>query len=164
VPTPASGGEDVFPDRSMEHRDKIAWMIETDGWAFAPVRDANPPYGYTVGLDSGFGFPEVVVFGLQPVAARGLVGLVVDLLREGTRPPIDAPFVGLLDDDLPCALVTVDTAAHLDLFEAASMWHRRTTFAVVQLVWPDRAGLLPWDDGFSEHTRAMQPVLTAPTP
>jgi hypothetical protein len=152
---------DVFPDRSMEHRDKIAWMIETDGWALEPVRDANPPYAYTIGLESGFGHPEVVVFGLQPVAARGLVGLVVDLVREGTHAPIGAPFVGLLDDDLPCALIEVDTEQHLDLFETAAAWHRRTTFRVVQFVWPDRAGLLPWDDSVSDTTRAMQPLLGA---
>ena len=30
-------GDDVFPDRSMALRDKLAWMIETTGWLLEPV-------------------------------------------------------------------------------------------------------------------------------
>ena len=29
--------DDVFPDRSMALRDKLAWMIETTGWLLEPV-------------------------------------------------------------------------------------------------------------------------------
>lgn len=160
-----SGGGDVFPDRSMEHRDKIAWMIETRGWAIEPVAadpDAAPPRGafaYTIGLESTFGFPEVVVFGLTPVAASGLLGEVVDLLRSGTQLPVGALFVGLLDNDLRCALLPVDVTEHLELFETASAWHRRTTFGVVQLVWPDRNGWMPWESGFDARMRFAQPVI-----
>ena len=58
--------DDVFPDRSMEHREKLAWMIEQDGWAMEPVMpqaNADPPvpgYSYTVGLESTYEFPRGV--------------------------------------------------------------------------------------------------------
>src|SRR5580765_6842528 len=70
--------DDPFPDRSMEHDDKIAWMVEMKGWAIEPVPprpEADPPmpgYAYTIGLESTYDFPEVVLFGLTPVAASGL--------------------------------------------------------------------------------------------
>ena len=89
--------DEVFPDRSMEHDDKILWMVETHGWAMEAVMprpDLQPPapaYAYTVGLEQLVGFPEVAVFGLTPAAARGLLGLVVDLLRGGTEIPIVSP-------------------------------------------------------------------------
>jgi hypothetical protein len=162
---PGADGGDVFPDRSMEHRDKIAWMIEQSGWALEPVAartdhdPPEPPYAYTVGMESTFGFPEIVVFGLTPVAARGLVGLVVDAVADGVQVPIGPPFVGLLDHDLRCALLPVDTEVHLDRFETAAAWHRRTSFRVVQLTWPDRQGWLPWEDGFDPTRRAAQPVI-----
>ena len=120
--------EDVFPDRSMEHRDKLAWMIEQSGWALEPVMpraDADPPvpgYSYTVGLESSFGFPEVCVFGLTPAASGGLIGLVVDIVRSGGHVPIGPLFTGLLDNDLRCALLPVDVDDNLELFESASAW------------------------------------------
>ena len=156
---------DVFPDRSMEHRDKLAWMIEQEGWAIEPVAprgDDDPPkpgYAYTIGLESSFGFPEVCIFGLTPVAARGLLGLVVDIVRSGGEIPIGALFTGLLDNDLRCALLPLDIDEHLDLFESASAWHRRTTYRMLQLAWPDRNGWLPWEPGFDRRLLFAQPVL-----
>jgi hypothetical protein len=156
---------DVFPDRSMEHRDKLAWMIEQDGWAIEPVPpnpDADPPkpgYAYTIGLESSFDFPEVCIFGLTPVAARGLIGLVVGLVRDQAPIPIGPLFTGLLDNDLRCALLPVEVEEFLDLFESASAWHRRTTYRMLQLAWPDRNGWMPWEPGFDRKLLFAQPVL-----
>ena len=123
----ASG--DVFPDRDMEHRDKVAWMVEQHGWAFEPVPahpELDPPipgYGYTIGFEAAFAFPELVVFGLTPVATRGLLGLVVDLLRGGTDIPIGALFIGLFDNELRSALLPVDREECGDLFAVADDWY-----------------------------------------
>jgi hypothetical protein len=157
--------DEVFPDRSMEHDDKILWMVETTGWALEsvlPRPDLDPPspaYAYTVGLEQLFGFPEVVIFGLTPVAARGLLGLVVDLLRGGTEIPIGSLFTGLLDNDLRAALLAVDLDEHGDLFPTAAHWYRGAPFRVVQLAWPDRNGWLPWESGFDARLRLAEPVI-----
>ena len=126
-------GGDVFPDRSMEHREKIAWMVEANGWAVEPVParpDLEPPipgYAYTVGLETLYGFPEVVVFGLTPVAARGLVGLVVEFLADGVELPVGPLFAGLLDSDLRSALLPVDVVECGSLFETAADWYGTRT-------------------------------------
>jgi hypothetical protein len=157
--------DEVFPDRSMEHDDKILWMVETFGWALEsvlPRPDLTPPspaYAYTVGLEKLFGFPEVAVFGLTPVAARGLVGLVVDLLRGGTEIPIGALFTGLLDNDLRSALLEVDVDEHGDLFATANHWYAGEPYRVVQLAWPDRNGWLPWEPGFDARLRYAEPLI-----
>jgi hypothetical protein len=153
----------------MEHRDKLAWMVEQQGWAIEPVAphaDADPPvpgYSYTIGLETTFGFPEVCVFGLMPVAARGLVGLVVDVVRSGGTVPVGALFTGLLDNDLRCALVPVDVTDPVELFPSAFTWHGAAGFRMVQLVWPDRNGWLPWEHGYDTRLLYAQPVL-GPTP
>ncbi len=149
----------------MAHVEKIDWMIESAGWAFETVSaridtlPPSPPYGYTIGLEDRFAFPEVVVFGMTGAAARGLVGLVADLLASGTEPPVSALFVGLLDGDLRAALLPVDVAEHRELFGTASDWFRGRSFRVVQFVWPDRSGWLPWESGFDERLRFAQPVI-----
>jgi hypothetical protein len=159
--------EDVFPDRSMEHRDKLAWMIEQHGWALEPVMPvpgSDPPvpgYSYSVGLESSFRFPEVCVFGLTPVAARGLIGMIVDIVRDGGQIPIGPLFTGLLDNELRCALLPVDLDETMDLFGSAVAWYGSEPFRMAQLAWPDRNGWLPWESGFDRRLLYAQPVLGA---
>lgn len=161
-------GDDVFPDRSMALRDKLAWMIETSGWLLEPVAadvTTDPPfpgYGYTIGFEQTFGFPEVVIVGLKPVAAKGLAGLVADLLRGGTQIPIGELFRGLYDGEQRAALLPVDVDAMGSMFASASAWYGDQPFRVVQLVWPDRIGWLPWEPGFDAATAAAQILLADP--
>ena len=119
-----------LPDFHLPHAEKIEWMIETDGYALevvAPDAAFDPPqagYSYTVNFPDHVGFPDVVVFGLAPVAARGLIGLVRDTLAAGTEIPIGAEVVGLLDNELRCCFAPVDLAEWAPLFSTAQAWYR----------------------------------------
>jgi hypothetical protein len=154
-----------LPDFHIPHAEKIEWMIETEGWALEPVTpraDTDPPtpsYAYTIGLPALLGFPELTVFGLTPVAARGLLGLVVDAVRGGTDIPFGVELVGLLDNDLRCVFAPVDTEAFGAFFETAQAWYRGGEFAMVQLLYPDRNGFMPYEAGFDQRLRFAQPVV-----
>jgi hypothetical protein len=163
-------GDDVFPDRSMALRDKFAWMIETTGWLLEPVAPdygTDPPfpgYGYTIGFEQTFGFPEVVIVGLKPVAAKGLAGLVADLLRGGTEIPVGVEFRGLYDGEQRAALLPLDPAGLAGMFAGADAWYGDQPYRLVQLVWPDRTGWLPWEPGFDPAVAAAQVLLGEPPP
>ena len=92
----------------IDHSEKIEFMIETDGFALeavAPQRELDPPvggYSYTIGFPTHVGFSDIVVFGLTPVAARGLIGMVAEVLRGGTEIPLGVELVGFLDNELRC--------------------------------------------------------------
>lgn len=154
-----------LPDFHIPHAEKIEWMIETTGWALEPVpprADTDPPvpaYAYTIGVPSLVGFPEIAVFGLTPVAASGLIGLVIDALRGGTEIPVGVELVGLLDNELRCAFAPVDVDAAGDLFTTARSWYRGEDYALVQLVYPDRNGFMPYEPGFEQRMRLAQPVI-----
>jgi len=154
-----------LPDFHIPHAEKIEWMIETSGWAIEPVApntDVDPPlpgYAYTIGFPEAFGFPEVLIFGLTPVAARGLFDLVAELLRGGTEVPIGVELVGLFDNELRCLFAPVDLAEWAELVGVAVWWHRGTDFAVVQLLWPDRNGFLPTEAGFDRRVATAQLVV-----
>jgi Domain of unknown function (DUF4262) len=156
--------DDVFPDRSMSDIEKIEWMIETKGYGIVPVAahtDLDPPlagYSYSVGFTSAFEFPEIVVFGLQPVAASGLLHDLADLLRDGAQVPTGDVFTGLLDSGLRCALLPLHPPRP-EFFSALSSWFGRDDVSVVQLTWPDRNGWLPWEPGFEQRLRYTQPLL-----
>ena len=163
--------DDVFPDRSMALRDKFAWMIETTGWLLEPVQ-ANldtdpplPPYGYTIGFEETYGFGEVCIVGLKPVAAKGLAGLVAQVLAGGTQPPIGELFLGLYDGDQRAALLPVDTGAMAGMFEGCDAWYGDRPYRMTQLVWPDPSGFLPWEPGFDPQLAGVQLLFgEAPDP
>jgi hypothetical protein len=156
----------------MAFREKIEWMIETEGWAVVPVaprldlEPAFPGYTYTVGLETSFAFPEVIVFGLKPADARGLLGMVVALLRDGVDVPVGPLFSGLLDNELRSALLPVALEDWGALFEAGADWYGASRFRVVQLAYPDPTGWMPWERGFDAHRRLSPPVIgsLAPAP
>jgi hypothetical protein len=150
---------------SMDDLEKIEWMIETNGWALEPVppdATTDPPtpgYAYTVGVTAAVGFPEIAVFGLTPAATKGLVGLVVDACRGGTQIPLGVELVGLLDNDLRCNFAPVDLGDWGAMFGTAISWYRGEAFAMVQLIYPDRNGFMPYEPGFDQRLRYAQPVV-----
>ena len=154
-----------LPDFHIPHAEKIEWMIETNGWALEPVApctDTDPPvpsYGYTIGVPALTGFAEIAVFGLTPVATNGLVGLVIDALRGGTEIPVGVELVGLLDNDLRCVFAPVDLDTAGDLFGTARSWYRGEPYPLVQLVYPDRNGFMPYEPGFDQRKRFAQPLV-----
>ena len=154
-----------LPDFHIPHAEKIDWMIEEHGWAMEPVAarpEDDPPvagYVYTIGFPQAFSFPEVVVFGLQPVAARGLFDLLADLLRGGTEIPLGVELTGLFDNELRCVFAPIDLTVWGSLFATGLAWHRRASFEVVQLLWPDRNGFLPTELGFDRRLVLAQPVV-----
>jgi hypothetical protein len=154
-----------LPDFRIPHAEKIEWMIETKGYAIEPVvarGDTDPPmpgYCYTIGLPEMLGFPDIVVFGLTPVAASGLIGMVVDLLAAGTEIPIGVEVTGLYDGGLRATFASVDVDQWRALFATGIAWRRGDEFDLVQLIWPDRNGFLPYEAGFDQRMVYAQPVI-----
>jgi len=110
-------------------------------------------------MPGAVGFPDVAVFGLTPVAANGLVTLVADACRGGTEIPVGVELVGLLDNELRCLFAPIDIEEHASFFTTAASWFRGAPFQMVQLLFPDRNGFLPYEAGYEQRMRLAQPVL-----
>lgn len=154
-----------LPDFHIPHSEKIEWMIEQRGWALEPVQpsfDVEPPvagHSYTIGFPERFGFPEVLVFGLTPVAANGLLEMVAELLDGGTDIPLGVALTGLFDNDLRCVFAPLDAPGAATWLPTAVAWRRGAPFDAVQLLWPDRNGFLPTEIGFDRRVSSAQPVV-----
>ncbi len=105
------------------------------------------------------GFSAIAVFGLTPVAANGLVTLVADAGRGGTEIPLGVELVGLLDNELRCFFAPIDVEEHAGFFTTAASWFRGAPFQMVQLLFPDRNGFMPYEAGYEQRMRLAQPVL-----
>jgi hypothetical protein len=140
-------------------------MVETNGFAVepvAPVPDTDPPqagYVYTIGFETSFGHPEVVIFGLTGQAASGLLRMIGGHLAGGGALPVGEEFVGLLDNELRSVLLPIDTDAAEGLFASADLWYAGEEYRVLQFVWPDKQGWLPWESGYDQRLRYAQPVI-----
>jgi hypothetical protein len=151
----------------MDALDKIAWMVEADGWALEAiparpeVTPPNPAYAYSIGLPAAVEFPEIAVFGLTPVAAKGLVTLVADARRGGTEIPLGVELVGLLENELRCRFAPIELDTWGPLFDTATSWYSGSGFEVVQMLFPDRNGWMPYESGYDERLQLAHPVIGA---
>ena len=145
--------------------DKIGWMIETHGWALETIAadpSTEPPTAacsYSIGMRAAVDFPDVVIFGLAPAAANGLVTLVADACRGGTVIPLGPELVGLLDNELRCVFAPIEPARAAEQFATAVSWFKGEPLDMVQLLYPDRNGFLPYEAGFDQRLRLAQPVV-----
>jgi hypothetical protein len=154
-----------LPDFHLPHADKIEWMIETFGWAIEPIParpEADPPEGpmsYTIGLPALLGFPEVAVWGLTPSASKGLIDVVVATCQAGTQIPLHTELVGLLDNELRCYFAPIRPLEVAARCATAVAWYEGAEVEMVQLIYPDRNGFLPYEAGFDPRLRFAQPVV-----
>ena len=101
------------------------------------------------------------MFGLTPVATRGLLGLVVDLLRGGTEIPIGALFHGPLRQRAAVGAPSRRPGRVRRAVRRRHEWYGGEDYRVAQLAWPDRNGWLPWESGFDHRLMLAQPVVGA---
>ena len=151
--------------------DGLADAIEAHGWTGIYVGDYEtaPTWTYTIGFDETLGQPEVIVFDLPQDSANALLWEVFTQLKDGRLVLEDGkvwPEGG--------ALPSVWRKVHQTQLESEEGWFtlasmrslvRKLTpfgFDAFQLVLSDNDGRLPWDEGYDERLRRLQPALYMP--
>jgi hypothetical protein len=142
---------------------KIRAEVEAHGWQVVlfPAEGEAPAYGHTVGLSARFGHPELVIVGLDDGADGGLMHDVLEaaaeMVAEGHRLAPGATTAELLEGHV-IAVREVGPRFAAALLEVARDVLGGEVPAL-QLVWPDRRGLLPWSPACDPGVRARQPLL-----
>lgn len=124
----------------------------------APQRaPAVPCYTYTQGLMEALRHPELVVFGLEE-------GNAADILRD-----LVSRIATLRQRIKPNHLYTDVLLGHRTVFRELTQnqtfrYLRRTdkkghVLKALQMVWPDTNDRFPWEAGFEENLRQLQPLL-----
>jgi hypothetical protein len=138
--------------------------VASYGWHIIHVSaDADGPgWSYSIGLYRTFTHPEFLVFGLPADRAQHIIN---DL---GTRIKAGARYVdGASDSDVLASysvrFVLVPRAAYRAHFGIGVWFYRSESFPVLQVVWPDRAAVFPWEAGFDPTLTSVQPVLGTAT-
>ena len=146
--------------RLAEIREDVAAF----GWSGLSVgeREGCPAFGYTVGL-AGVGHPEFIVFGLSPRTRHGLLQWFAQCVVAARRFVHGERYSDVVPDS-EFAVRRVHERHFADHVGYA-MWYHRVSdsqgeLEVLQIVWPDEAGLFPWESDFDQRFASAQPDLS----
>lgn len=145
-----------------EERARIAANIEKYGWHALLVGgdDEGPPFAYTIGLQTTYRHPEILLFGLNADLKfmHGTLTIMADQIANGKRFAVGNQYADIVGDYL-CTFVDIPAAAYDEYLGTAQGYHRGNWFNAVQCVWPDHDQRFPWDAGAAIQLLARQPVL-----
>lgn len=125
-------------------------FIEGDGY--------SPSFGYTIGLFKTYGYPELICFGLNQDLMHSMFWTGKELFNKQSQPnPMSAHPDFLEGYDV--RLLSVDKARYPDYLGYAHWFYSGWDFPALQIVWPDRQALFPWEEGFNPDWKFKQPLL-----
>lgn len=148
----------------------IATIIRRHGWFIEYVRgdagcrrpDCNggaghdewPPFAYTVGL-FGLAHPELLIFGVPPNTAAGVLNDLGNRVRDGAN-LVAGELITF--KDWPHRIIAEHVPNPGEIVFSANRHYQRpdaVSVPVLQLSYDDTAGRFPWDEGYAAPE--MQP-------
>ena len=149
---------DANPSQHDEEERKFVSDVREHGWFDTHVFDGDPSFSYTTGFalqDS----PDFIVFSLNRTVSHDIFW---DLFRDACA-GVRRPNGTRLDDviaNLPVFLFPVADRYHKKYLGWSRWFYGTPVVPTLQVVWPDRAGLFPWEADFDEEFRNGQPDLS----
>ncbi|MFI5613810.1 DUF4262 domain-containing protein [Amycolatopsis sp. NPDC051903] len=137
--------------------------VADPGWGLLaiPADEVSAGWTFTVGLWHSFRTPELAVFGLDPKPGLALLNAIGEQVGAGLRVAAGDRLAGFLRSGATLEVRQVDEGWHEAFFGTARGFYRATRPAVpfLQVVWPDRDGRFPAQDGFAVELEPCQPWL-----
>jgi hypothetical protein len=151
-----------IPDEALDdgERNVIAGIREYGWFRHSIFGDEDGPgFSYTTGFWVTAAFPEIIVFSLKSDIIHDILWDVFRNVKAG-RPPAMGVATSDIFVNLPAMLLPVSKRFYADYLGWDRWFHAGDEFPCLQLVWPDREGVFPWQHGFDETFRDDQPDLT----
>jgi hypothetical protein len=137
---------------------KIEGNITRCGWHATGVVGGGGSFVYTTGL-TGRDHPELVVAGLPPDTAHGLISAAVEVIRSGV-PLVPGRDYAEIAAGFPIRFQVVDQDKCRHPLSVTTRFYGGQKPAL-QLVWPDPEGLFPGDPGCDPGMAAAQDIRAA---
>lgn len=155
----------LSPEEIAENRRRIIEDLRKDITEYGFVPQAvggngeQPGFLYTIGLTTTWNHPELYVVGLNPEQAYDIVAGLVDRISEGER--FDTP---AYVDDVLNVPIAVRPLGQKDVDDNSGIAQDTLgrTISALQVYWPDREGLMPWEEGCEPEIAGMQLSIFTP--
>lgn len=152
---------DAPPDALDDGEQSFVAKVRELGWFRTSVfgDDEGPGFSFTTGFWVNASQPEVIIFSMKDDIAHDVFGDLFRDAKAGKTLPVgertDAVFA-----NLPAYAFLVARKHYRDLLGWSRWFYGGDDFPCLQIVWPDRAGIFPWEPDFDTEFREDQPDLT----
>jgi hypothetical protein len=147
-------------DSLKDYEKELIARVGEHGWQTTSVLGGEAPaFSYTTGFWVTLGSPELLVFDFPPQLAHDVFGQVMRERRSGRELPMGEPLSGILGGE-SVYLFPVKPSAAAEYLRSSHWFYKWSEFPTVQLVWCDREGRFPWQDGFDGELATRQPDLS----
>jgi len=151
-----------LPDKKLdEHERNFVSKIREHGWFNTRIlaEAEDPGFSFTTGFWVNTSQPELIIFSLRDGLAHDVLW---DLFREAKAGVALA--VGKRTDqvfaNLPAYVFPMAKRHYREHLGWSRWFYGGDKFPCLQIVWPDREGLFPWEPGFDPAFANDQPDLT----
>jgi hypothetical protein len=121
-----------------------------------------PGFAYTIGLHQKFNHPEIICFGLPKELTGSILNDACDLIKKGQSFEPGIQYKDFLEDFI-LQFLAVDKSFYPNYFGKASNFYGNNDYSALQLVWPDKQQLFPWEPDFNPAWKRKQPLLDRDT-
>jgi hypothetical protein len=141
---------------------RFVGFVRDHGWACTRVieDEEGPGFVYSTGFWGMLGLPEVVIFALNPDTAQAVLWDLFRELRDGREPIRPGRRYDDVFANIPAWFETVDPAHYRAYLGWSGWFYCGWDFPCLQLVWPDPAGVFPWQTGMRPDYDGLQPDLS----
>lgn len=127
--------------------------IRQYGWSFMFV-DADQVRGmesfsYTIGFETSYGHPEIIIFGLPAEPAHRILSATAAAIKEGETMPLNEPVENIIAGDLKVIFKPLDHLVYDDYLSVAIAAYGTNEFRTQIMLWPDKEGRYPFDTDYS---------------
>jgi len=144
-----------------ENDKRVAEDVRTYGCHVISVFDPterHPFFSYSIGIQETSGCPDAIVVGLKSQLGGFIINEYNRQVRSGIRFERGRLYEGFLEG----FLVYVEPAQRAllkDYTLGCDRYYKGARYDVVQIVWPNTAGVWPWQKEASDWFKTNQPML-----
>jgi hypothetical protein len=146
-----------------EHEQWMVANVEEHGCAIISVFDPDheiPDFAYSIGFPESLEQGDVLISGLDLDMMKRLINDAYALCRDGFR-LADFARTSELFSSVDCVVREIAKEHLRGEYMTSALWYAESIQgepfkSAYQLVWPDKAGLFPWEDDFAESLAGAQ--------
>lgn len=147
--------ENEFDNNILKHIKNKRW-----GVIYIPEDDEGAAYGFSVGLYHNFNHPEFIIFGLSQEITQTIINNLGSEINQGRK------FSNLQKSEnvlqaLTCQFAIVKVEHYEEYLGYANWLYEAlpNPYPCLQILWPDKKGILPTEKGCDEKLLSYQPML-----
>lgn len=150
---------DAPPELLDDQEKNVVAQIRKHGWFSHNVfaEPGHKGFHYTTGFCVNAAFPELLIFSLK--FSHDIFWDIFNELKAGRTFPIGRPIPDILGN-VDVMLLPISTRQYRDYLGWNRWFYRGDNFSCLQLVYPDRANVFPWQPKFDAAWRDRQDDLT----